>query len=85
MRIAAEKEGIIDRIEDAIKSFPVHSPVGGGRLLSLAREFQNDIARLRAEESGVPRFLYRWFRDKHEGAVTSAAKNWRDRLLNDKE
>ncbi len=81
--IADEKEALITRIEEQLESAPVRSARADKRLLALARDFQDELSRLRAEESRVPGSLYQRLRGEYEDAAAAAAKNWRDKLRRD--
>jgi hypothetical protein len=80
LEVAQAKRALIDRVEDLLGSAPILSLKGQKRLIARARECQDEIARLRAEESRVPDLVYRSFRTEDEKAAASAAKYWRDRL-----
>ena len=82
-RIAGDKDELINRIEDLLEAVSVHSAQGEKRLLDRSREFQDQAARLREEESRVQGWLYTWFRSDYEDQAASAAKRWRDHLLRD--
>jgi hypothetical protein len=80
-RIANDKDELINRVEDLLKAVPVQSARGQKHPVTLAREFQDHIAQLRAEESRVPSWLYNRLRSNYEDEAASAAKRWRDQLV----
>lgn len=80
-RIAAEKKALIDRVESLLQSVPINAASADTLLLQAAREIQDDLARLRSDETRVPGRIYRWYLSSDEEAAASAAKSWRDKLL----
>jgi hypothetical protein len=80
-RIADEKDDLINRVEDLLEDVPVSSARGEKQLLARAREFQNHLARLRAEETRVPQWLFDRLRGAYEDEAATAAKSWHDKLL----
>jgi hypothetical protein len=80
-RIADEKDDLINRVEDLLEDVPVASARGQKRLLARAREIQDHLARLRAEETRVPGWLFNRLRRAYEDEAATGAKNWHDRLL----
>lgn len=81
--VAREKDALADRIEDLLEAVPVRSAQGQKRMVSIARELQDHVARLRTTETRVPGWLFEWLRSSYEDEARTAAERWRDRLVRD--
>ena len=79
--VATEKEEMINRIEDLLGAVAVGSTSGSRHLAMRARAFQDQIARLRSDESRVPYWLYRRLHGEYEDEASVAAQKWRDKLV----